>query len=246
MVGETDLVLLFTVMVAITGGAPSASPAAESSSHAPAPTSTEARIADALLVCMGRWGLAKTTVEDIAREAGVSRATVYRLFPGGKTAISSAAALADMVRLVDTLSDGLAGVTDRDERLSTGLWLAARFFAEHEALTFLREHEPDEFERLVRLERLDALLLATGELVGPVLEPVFDDAAAARDAAIWLGRLVASHVINPSPSLDLTDADTARWVVTTFVLPGLAVATSTAHHPIDLRPNDPSTPRSTP
>jgi AcrR family transcriptional regulator len=246
VVGETDLVLLFTVMVAITRGAPSASPAAKSSSHAPAPTSTEARIADALLVCMGRWGLAKTTVEDIAREAGVSRATVYRLFPGGKTAISSAAALADMVRLVDTLSDGLAGVTDRDERLSTGLWLAARFFAEHEALTFLREHEPDEFERLVRLERLDALLLATGELVGPVLEPVFDDAAAARDAATWLGRLVASHVINPSPSLDLTDADTARWVVTTFVLPGLAVATSTAHHPIDLRPNDPSTPRSTP
>jgi AcrR family transcriptional regulator len=242
---------LFTVMVAITGGAPSASPAAPSPSTAPAPTSTEARIADALLVCMGRWGLAKTTVEDIAREAGVSRATVYRLFPGGKSAISDAAALADMVRLVDTLRDGLADVSDRDECLSAGLWLAARFFAEHEALTFLREHEPDEFERLVRLERLDALLVATGDLVGPVLEPVFDDAAEARDAAIWLGRLVASHVINPSPSLDLTDADTARWLVTTFVLPGLAVTTSTAHRPIDLRPidlrpNDPSTPRSTP
>jgi AcrR family transcriptional regulator len=193
---------------------------------------------------MGRWGLAKTTVEDIAREAGVSRATVYRLFPGGKSAISDAAALADMVRLVDTLRDGLADLGDRAECLSTGLWLAARFFAEHEALTFLREHEPDEFERLVRLERLDALLVATGELVGPVLAPVFDDDVAARDAArdaaIWLGRLVASHVINPSPSLDLTDADTARWVVTTFVLPGLAAAST------DLRPIDPTTARSTP
>ncbi len=241
MVGETDLVLLFTVMVAITGGAPSASPAADTSSGASAPTSTEDRIADALLVCMGRWGLAKTTVEDIAREAGVSRATVYRLFPGGKAAISDAAALADMARLVETLRAGLVEVTDRAERLALGLCLAARFFAEHQALTFLREHEPDEFERLVRLERLDALLVATGDLVGPVLAPVFDVDAQARDAAIWLGRLVASHVINPSPSLDLTDADTSRWLVTTFVLPGLD-----ATPPIDLRPNDPPTPRSTP
>ena len=32
--------------------------------------------------CIARWGTAKTTLDDIAREAGCSRATIYRLFPG--------------------------------------------------------------------------------------------------------------------------------------------------------------------
>ena len=45
------------------------------------------RIVDATLRCVGRWGLAKTTLDDVAREAGCSRATVYRLFPGGKDSL---------------------------------------------------------------------------------------------------------------------------------------------------------------
>lgn len=34
--------------------------------------------------CFERFGLEKTNVEDVASEAGVSRATVYRHFPGGR------------------------------------------------------------------------------------------------------------------------------------------------------------------
>ena len=42
------------------------------------------RILEATYACVARWGLSKTTVEDAAREAGLSRATVYRYFPGGR------------------------------------------------------------------------------------------------------------------------------------------------------------------
>lgn len=48
------------------------------------PDSAEARVVDALFDCVARWGMAKTTVEDVARSAGISRATVYRLFPGAR------------------------------------------------------------------------------------------------------------------------------------------------------------------
>ncbi|MBV9252708.1 MAG: helix-turn-helix transcriptional regulator, partial [Actinobacteria bacterium] len=50
------------------------------------------RILDATLRCIGRWGVAKTTLEDVAREAGCSRATVYRAVPGGKDGLIEAVA----------------------------------------------------------------------------------------------------------------------------------------------------------
>ena len=42
------------------------------------------RVLDAARDCCERWGRSKITVDDIATEAGVSRATLYRMFPGGK------------------------------------------------------------------------------------------------------------------------------------------------------------------
>ena len=41
----------------------------------------EERICDAALTCVARWGLTKTTLEDVARQAGCGRATIYRHFP---------------------------------------------------------------------------------------------------------------------------------------------------------------------
>ena len=37
-----------------------------------------------------RWGFAKLTIDDIADEARVSRATIYRMFPGGKDVLFEA------------------------------------------------------------------------------------------------------------------------------------------------------------
>ena len=37
---------------------------------------------DAARTCVARVGIAKTTLDDVAREAGCARATVYRNFAG--------------------------------------------------------------------------------------------------------------------------------------------------------------------
>ncbi len=80
---------------------------------APAPVGqlpTSRRIRDAVLVCIGRFGLTKTTVDDIAREAGCSRATLYRYFDG-KPAILRAAVAAELDRVATSLVD--AGCAER-------------------------------------------------------------------------------------------------------------------------------------
>jgi AcrR family transcriptional regulator len=48
------------------------------------------RVLDAAKRCCERWGVAKVTVDDIAAESGVSRATLYRLFPGGRDVLYEA------------------------------------------------------------------------------------------------------------------------------------------------------------
>ncbi len=45
------------------------------------PEAAKQRLIEAADACIERFGLAKTTIEDIAAEAKVSRATIYRYFP---------------------------------------------------------------------------------------------------------------------------------------------------------------------
>lgn len=51
---------------------------------------TRQRIIDAALVCLDRWGLEKTSLHDIAREAGVTRPTVYSYFANREEVIQAA------------------------------------------------------------------------------------------------------------------------------------------------------------
>lgn len=44
------------------------------------PLETQGRIVDAAIACVKRWGIQKVTLNDIAKEAGVTRPTVYSYF----------------------------------------------------------------------------------------------------------------------------------------------------------------------
>ena len=57
---------------------------------------------DAMAVCVARSGLAATTLEDVAREAGCSRATLYR-YASGKAQILGALAARDGEAIVNAL-----------------------------------------------------------------------------------------------------------------------------------------------
>jgi AcrR family transcriptional regulator len=180
----------------------------------------EAEVGRALLRCVARWGLAKTTIEDVAKEAGVSRATVYRLFPGGKAAILDAAARHEIAALVAELDEALDGVEDLEELLVVVLHRSACFLGTHEALAFLRTHETVALEQLLAFDRLDTIFHTAGALLAPAVGPLVGEDLAV-PTGVWLARLVVSYLDTPSPTLDLQRVDDVRRLVRTFVLPGL-------------------------
>ena len=75
------------------------------------------RALDALNECVLRWGMAKTTVDDVARTAGISRATLYRLFPGGKAAMFQAGTRRMVGRLADSVTADLVDAADLADAL---------------------------------------------------------------------------------------------------------------------------------
>ncbi|MEV0762388.1 helix-turn-helix domain-containing protein [Nocardia sp. NPDC050435] len=79
----------------------------------------EERILDAALVQFGQVGVKKTTIEDIARRAGVDRVTVYRRIGSRDDVVSAVtgrevrnllAELAELPARHDTLEDLVAGI----------------------------------------------------------------------------------------------------------------------------------------
>ena len=184
----------------------------------------EDRIADAMLECISRWGLAKTTADDIARTAGVSRATLYRVFPGGKDVALDALLRRETARFFESVAEPLQAVDNLEDALVLGIVAAARFLSEHEPLQYLLTHEP---ERVSPLSSHDGNAYAiAAAFTAPHVRPYVADDATALAGADWVVRQFFSYALVPSPSLVLTSEADVRRFVRTYILPALAAAPS--------------------
>src|SRR5204863_7376096 len=70
------------------------------------------RILEATYASVARYGIAKTTVEDVARLARLSRATVYRHFAGGKDELVRETIAWETGRFFGRLAEAVAGAGD--------------------------------------------------------------------------------------------------------------------------------------
>ena len=181
----------------------------------------EQRIIDAALRCIARWGIAKTTLDDVARQASCSRATIYRLFPGGKDALLEATVQAELARVFSELSRRLDEAGDNFEELVVaGITCAAQELASHEALQFVLAYEPEVILPRVAFKQADRLLSVVTAFAAPYLARHVGEEEAPR-AAEWLARIVLSYTLAPATGVDVRDESSVRRLVRTFVLPGL-------------------------
>lgn len=216
---------------------------------APAPASRGEALAERILAatlrCMARWGMAKTTLDDIAREAGCSRATVYRIFPGGKDVVFLSLAAHEIDAFFTNLAARVDVARTLEDVLVVAVVEASRTIAGHEAVQYLLEHEPEVILPHVAFDGLDPLLDWAADFGAAHLDRFLPDREA-RELAEWVARVVVSYGLEPDERLDLTDTAVARRFVRDTFLPALGgapepSASSPSTSAFDPRP--PATPR---
>ena len=178
------------------------------------------RILEATYACVARWGLSKTTVEDAAREAGVSRATIYRYFPGGREELVSAVVAWEYGRFFTRLYDEVHEADSLEEVMERGLMFAHRAILGHEVLQRMLETEPEMLVPTLTVESA-----GTVELIAAFLEPYLDRHGLApgvdlHQASEFLARMVLSYIASPG-RWDLGDPDQVSRLVRAELLAGI-------------------------
>jgi AcrR family transcriptional regulator len=179
----------------------------------------EERAIEALLICIGRFGLSKTTLDDVAREAGCSRATLYRYFDG-KSALVRRAVDVELQRVTGCAVAAAAELSTLTDAVVAVVTIAARGLVDHRALQFLLAHEPEQILGQLAFGPGDLVLVRVGDAFVPSFMRWLsaDDAQRAGD---WLARILRSYVLMPKPSIDLTNPVEARGFLVKLVIPGL-------------------------
>ncbi|GAA3232981.1 TetR/AcrR family transcriptional regulator [Actinocorallia longicatena] len=190
--------------------------------------SSHDRIVDAAEECFTRFGVAKTTVEDVAQAAGMSRATLYRNFAGGRDELILAVFLRDVERFLDSLADRLASLIggpadggtpgaeglDGGEAVVDGIMAAVAFVQGEPRIAALLVPEAVGHTQAVVNQASQRVL----DLCASRVEPYFD---LAREAGLvradldvagvveLLFRMIASLSLSP---LDRPEAETRRFL----------------------------------
>jgi len=182
------------------------------------------RVLEATYACVARFGMGKTTVEDVVKESGVSRASIYRLFPGGKDQLLRETVGWEMNRFFARLAEAVYDAPDFASLLEEGLVFAHRAIQGHEVLRKVLDTEPERFLPLITVEQHRVLDFITAFLL-PYLEreeragrvrPGVDLEAAAQ----YVARLVLSLIGSPG-RWDMDDREQVRVLVREELLGGI-------------------------
>jgi AcrR family transcriptional regulator len=182
------------------------------------------RLLDATERCLRRSGLGRITMTDVAREAGLSRAWLYRQFPDKPSLV-----LATLARIDEQFW------ADAHARISAVEGLPARVA---EAVAWSREQRPGALllELQAREPEAFAATVGTGlrEMMPGMatfwhsyLEDAKDSGEIRSDVDVvrageWVMRMVLSLVTVPGHAVDVDDRAGVRGFLSEFLVDGLA------------------------
>jgi AcrR family transcriptional regulator len=176
--------------------APLAPSRAKPPSHGPV-GDTATRILDATLATMADHGIARLSLEDVARRARLSRQTVYRYFPSKKDLVEAAVLREEQV-FIANMVEAAERHRDLEPALRAAIEAAMRTGQAHALLNRLLATEPNSMVALVATDR-GPVLSAARQALEEILSGWLPRAPKARLglAADAVARLLVSYVVNP-------------------------------------------------
>lgn len=178
----------------------------------------EAAIFSAVDSCVTQWGWDKVTMDDICVTAGVSRATVYRLFPGGRDVLFEAVRLGKLEDFFTTLRAHVEGSKSLEELLVRCIVVASIELQHDEHLAMMLATVPGETLGDLTVSGLGRIVRVATAFITPLTDEFIPADEAAHIVEVMC-RLVISYYLSPSATLDFANEDATRTFVRTFLLP---------------------------
>ena len=181
---------------------------------------TKERIVEAAYALVARFGPARTSIEDVAVAAGVSRATMYRYFPGGRAELIDEVVTYEYRLFFLRLYEAISDAETLEEVIELGLRTAHRAIEDHDVLQMILRTEPEILEPALRAQSSE-----TRELVAWFLTPYLERHELApgvevAQAADFLARMVLSYV-GAAGRWNLDDPDQLTELVRGELLSGI-------------------------
>ena len=167
--------------------------------------------------CCERWGVEKVTVDDIARESRVSRATLYRIFPGGRDTLFEARRVYELDQFFDRLLTGVEGADGLMELLARTISVATRELRADEHLAVMLATEPGAVLSDLTADGVPRIVRVATTYLVPLLDPYVPRDLGRRIIDV-AARLVISYFLAPSDDIDLADEAQARAFIEPFVM----------------------------
>ncbi|MCB0975376.1 MAG: TetR/AcrR family transcriptional regulator [Actinobacteria bacterium] len=200
---------------------------------------TTVAVLEATLRCFSVSGIAKTTIDDVAAASGVSRATIYRMFQGGRDELVRDAVTLEIQRFFLRLTSAIDDAVDFASRMESAVHFAHENIQNHRLYQTMLAEEPGVLLPLLTTQSEQVRDMVAGYLAPYLkLEQQAGRTLSGVDllaASQYVARLTISYIVNPGRD-DLMNPDIVRRVVRRQMLGGILTADALS------RPGEPGVP----
>jgi len=179
-------------------------------------TAVETRVLDATKLAIEKWGVSRFTVADVCELANVSRATLYRMFPGGKEILLEVLHVRSLDEFFTTLLARADDAKSLEDLLVRCIVSATTELRNDQHLAMMLATEPGTTLMQFTIDGLSRIVRVAASYLAPHVSNFLPKREA--DALVEvLARLVISYFLTPSDHFDFTDTASAAKFLNTYI-----------------------------